>query len=63
MMDILYGTIILLLYSHLNSLNIKICLQSLRYFFNSILAARGVVEPLANDPIMSGTSIWLFRHL
>ena len=41
MMDILYGTIMLLLYSHLNSLNIKICLQRLRYFFNSIFGCQG----------------------
>ena len=41
MMDILYVTIMLLLYSHLNSLNIKICLQSLRYFFNSIFGCQG----------------------
>ena len=29
----------------------------------TILAIREAVAPLANDPIMSGTSICLFRHL
>ena len=27
------------------------------------LATREAVAPLANDPIMSGTSIWSFRQL
>ena len=27
------------------------------------LATREAVAPLANDPIMSGTLIWLFRHI
>ena len=63
MMDILYVTIMLLLYSHLNSLNIKICLQRLRYFSIPFLATRVLVGSLANDPIMPGTLIRLFRHL
>ena len=32
-------------------------------FLVQVLAIRETVAPLAKDPIMLGTSIWLFRHL
>ena len=34
-----------------------------KYLLVIFLATREAVAPLANDPIMLGRSIWLFRHL
>jgi len=32
-------------------------------YLDPLFTTRGVVEPPGNDPIISGTSIWSFRHL
>ena len=50
-------------YGPLDTLNIKIRLQMAEKFLVPFLATREVVAPLAKDLIMSGTSIWSFRHL
>ena len=33
------------------------------YFFVSILTTKKALAPLANDPILLGRFMWLFRHL
>ena len=50
-------------YGRLDSLNIKIRLQIAEKFLVPFLATKEAVAPPENNLIMSGTSIWSFKHL